>query len=189
MLDATQIRKGVVIKHQGELYVVTGFEWTQPGKGGAYVQAKLKSLKEERTIQFRFRSSDKVEDVSLEERNMEYLYKEGKSYVFMDLESYEQIPLTEELVGESIPYVVHNSTVKIVFHDGNPIGINLPASVVLKITETVPGTKGDTVSNVFKPATLETGLEIKVPLYIAEGEYAKVDTRTGEFLERVNKKD
>ena len=187
MLEATQIRKGIIIKHDGELYSVSGFEKTKPGKGGAYVQAKLKHLKEGRVIQVRFRSSDKVEDVHLEERAMEYLYQEGQNYVFMDKESYEQMFLSEELVGESIPYITHNSTAKVVFYEGKPIGINLPASVVLTVEKTVPGTKGDTVSNVFKPATLNTGLEIKVPLYMAEGEKVKVDTRTGEFLERVNK--
>lgn len=187
MIDATQIRKGMMIKHEGNLYSVSGFEWTQPGKGGAYVQVKLKDLKEGRVINFRFRSSDKVEDVHLEERSMEYLYQEGQNYVFMDKQTYEQTFLADSLVADSIPYVTHNGTAKIVFYENRAIGISLPASVVLKVETTVPGTKGDTVSNVFKPATLETGLEIKVPLYIAEGEMVKVDTRTGEFLERVNK--
>ncbi|KKL22081.1 hypothetical protein LCGC14_2439020, partial [marine sediment metagenome] len=155
-----------------------------PGKGRAHMQVSIKSLKQGNVTQKRFRSTDKVEDVFLEHIDMEYLYKDGEDFCFMNTENYEQVLLTKEVLGDTMLYITPNSKVKVSFYEGNAVGIELPASVTLKIIETDPGTKGDTVTNVFKPAKLETGHIIKVPPFINPGELVKVDTRTGQFLGR-----
>ncbi len=186
MINATELKKGMVIEQDDGLFLVTETTHITPGNKRGILQAKIKSLKEGHTIQRRFRSSDRVEQAFLEARAFEYLYEEKPNFVFMDLKSFEQIQLSEEIVGEAMPYISHNSHVQITFHDDNPISIDLPGSVVLEVKQTDPGAKGNTVSNVFKPATLETGLETKVPMHIAIGNRVKVDTRTGAFIERVN---
>ncbi len=174
----------MIIKIDGELFSVSDFNHVTPGKGRAHMQVSIKSLKQGNVIQKRFRPSDKVDDVFLDHRDMEYLYQEGNSYCFMDTENYEQIFLSKEVLGDAMSYIAPNSKVKVSFYEGNAIGVELPASVTLKIIETDPGTKGDTVTNVFKPAKLETGFVTKVPLFINTGELIKVDTRTGEFMGR-----
>ncbi|MFQ5963695.1 MAG: elongation factor P [Candidatus Scalinduaceae bacterium] len=184
MINATEIRKGLIIKFDGELFSVSDFQHVTPGKGRAHMQVSMKSLKQGNVTQKRFRSTDKVEDVFLEHKDMEYLYKDGDSYCFMDTENYEQVLLTKEVLGDTMLYITPNSKVEVSFYEGNAIGVELPASVTLKIIETDPGTKGDTVTNVFKPAKLETGFTIKVPLFINPGELVKVDTRTGQFMGR-----
>ena len=184
MINATDIRKGLIIQVDGELYSVSNFDHITPGKGRAHVQVYMKSLKQGNVIQKRFRSMDKVEDVFLEHREMEYLYQDGEDYCFMDTESYEQITLSKDIVGDSIPFIPLNMKVEISFYENKPVSVTLPASVVLKIVNTDPGVKGNTVTNVFKPATLETGLVVKVPLFVNNEESIKVDTRTGEFLSR-----
>jgi elongation factor P len=184
LINATEIRKGMVVRMDDELYLVTEYEHIAPGNWRAIVQAKLRNIKQGNTVQRRFRSSDKLETVFLESKVMEYLYKQGDSYCFMDTESYEQVMLPAELVEESMPYVALNSQVRIAFYDGKPLSVDLPASVVLKVVETEPGARGNTVTNVFKPAKLETGLVVKVPLFINIGDKLKVDTRTREFISR-----
>ena len=184
MINATELKKGMVI--QQDLFIITDTQHITPGNKRGILQAKIKHLTQGHTLQRRFRSTDRLEQAFLESRTYEYLYEEKPAYVFMDVKSFEQLRLDEDAVGESMPYISHNSKVQITFHEGSPISIDLPASVVLKIVETDPGVKGNTVSNVFKPATLETGLVIKVPLHITEETLVKVDTRTGEFIERVN---
>jgi elongation factor P len=184
LINATDIRKGLIIKIDGELFSVSGFQHVTPGKGRAHMQVSIKSLKQGNVTQKRFRSTDKVEDVFLEHIDMEYLYKDGENFCFMNTENYEQVLLTKEVLGDTMLYITPNSKVKVSFYEGNAIGIELPASVTLKIIETDPGTKGDTVTNVFKPAKLETGHIIKVPPFINPGELVKVDTRTGQFLGR-----
>ena len=184
MINATDIRKGLIIKIDGELFSVSGFQHVTPGKGRAHMQVSIKSLKQGNVTQKRFRSTDKVEDVFLEHIDMEYLYKDGEDFCFMNTENYEQVLLTKEVLGDTMLYITPNSKVKVSFYEGNTVGIELPASVTLKIIETDPGTKGDTVTNVFKPAKLETGHIIKVPPFINPGELVKVDTRTGQFLGR-----
>ncbi len=134
-----------------------------------------------------FRSGEKVERPNLEEKEMQFLYKSEDNYVFMDKENYEQINIPESLVGDNKDYLLENMTVKILFFQGNPIGIEIPTFVELKVVETVPGIKGDTVSGGGKPAKLETGATIQVPLFINEGDIIKIDTRTGTYIERVNK--
>ena len=184
MINATDIRKGLIIKIDGELFSVSDFQHVTPGKGRAHMQVSIKSLKQGNVTQKRFRSTDKVEDVFLEHIDMEYLYKDGEDFCFMNTENYEQVLLTKEVLGDTMLYITPNSKVKVSFYEGNTVGIELPASVTLKIIETDPGTKGDTVTNVFKPAKLETGHIIKVPPFISSGELVKVDTRTGQFLGR-----
>ena len=185
-MNATDIRRGTVIDVDGDPCVVTDFQHITPGKGQALMQTKIKNLMTGSITQQRFRSTDKVEEIILETKVMEYLYQDGRSYVFMDIKTYDQIDLGEDAVGEAMPYVTPNQQVKITFHEGKPISVDLPAAVVLEITETDPGEKGNTVTNVFKPATLETGLVVKVPLFVSQGQKIKVDTRTGEFIERAN---
>ena len=184
MINATDIRKGLIIKIDGELFSVSDFQHVTPGKGRAHMQVSIKSLKQGNVTQKRFRSTDKVEDVFLEHIDMEYLYKDGEDFCFMNTENYEQVLLTKEVLGDTMLYITPNSKIKVSFYEGNAVGIELPASVTLKIIETDPGTKGDTVTNVFKPAKLETGHIIKVPLFINPGELVKVDTRTSQFLGR-----
>jgi len=184
LINATDIRKGLIIKIDGELFSVSDFHHVTPGKGRAHMQVSIKSLKQGNVTQKRFRSTDKVEDVFLDHIDMEYLYQDGENFCFMDTENYEQVLLEKEVLGDSMSYITPNSTVKVSFYKGKVVGIELPASVTLKIIETDPGTKGDTVTNVFKPAKLETGFTIKIPLFVNPGELIKVDTRTGQFMGR-----
>jgi elongation factor P len=181
---ATDIRKGSVLILDGDLFICTEFQHKTPGNLRGNVQAKLKSLRDGRSIQRKFSSTERVEFAFLDKRPCEYLYKESQGYVFMDSESYEQFHLAEDQVGEQMGYIVENATVAVTFHDGNPVSIDLPSSVELKVTHTEPGVKGDTVSNVFKPATLETGLEVKVPNHISIGDVVKISAETGDFLGR-----
>jgi len=184
LINAIDLRKGLMIKIDGELYTVSSYHHVTPGKGRAHMQVSIKSLKQGNVIQKRYRSSDKVEDVYLDHRDMEYLYQEGDNYCFMDTETYEQVFLSKDVLGETMSYVAPNAKVTVSLYENKAIGIELPSSVTLKIIETDPGSKGDTVTNVFKPAKLETGFVIKVPLFINTGEIVKIDTRTGEFIGR-----
>ncbi len=184
MISAIDLRKGLVIRIDGELYTVSGFNHVTPGKGRAHMQVSIKRLKQGNVTQKRYRPSDKVEDVFLDHRDMEYLYQEGDNFCFMDTENYEQVFLSKDVLGDAMSYISPNAKVSVSLHENNAIGVELPSSVTLKIIETDPGTKGDTVTNVFKPATLETGYMTKVPLFINTGEIIKIDTRTGEFMGR-----
>jgi len=180
------MKVGNVIKFEDDLWIVVDTQHVKLSKGGGAMQTKLKNLTRGDHITYRFRSSDKVETAFLEKRDCEYLYPEGEGFVFMDLENYEQYNLHEEMVGEQMKFVRHNAKVNITFYEGKPINVALPASVELKVKHTEPGVRGDTVSNVFKPAELETGITIKVPNHIRVDDVLKVSTETGEFLERVN---
>lgn len=184
MIVANDIKKGTMIKLDGELYTVVDFQHLTPGNKPAMIQAKLKSLRKGNVITNRFRSTETVEDVYMDHREMEYLYNDGKDYCFMDSATLEQLFVAKEVLGDAVNYMPHNCSVRLTFYEGNPVAVELPSAVTLKVTETSPGVKGDTVTNVFKPATLETGLVIKVPLFINTGDVIKVDTRTGEFLSR-----
>ena len=185
-ISATEIRKGNVILHEGDLCLVTEYNHHTPGNLRAVIHSKLKKLKTGTTYQQRFSSSDRVELAHLDAREMEYLYPEGEAYVFMDTSSYEQVTLSREDVGETMGYLKLNDKVQVAFYEEKPITLTLPSSVVLTVTETDPGAKGNSVTNVYKPAKVETGLSIKVPLFIEKGQRVKVDTRTGEYLDRVN---
>ncbi|MCA8961136.1 MAG: elongation factor P [Planctomycetes bacterium] len=186
-LPASQIKRGQVINYEGDLWIVVSFTHVKLSKGGGAMQMKLKNLVRGDHIEKRFRSADKLETAFLDKKTAEYLYPEGDSFVFMDADDYEQFNLQAEIVGDLMPFVKHNSRVQVTFYHGNPITVDLPAAVELEVTETEPGFKGDSVSNVYKPATLETGLEVKVPNHIAVNDIVKVSTETGEFMERVNK--
>ena len=185
MYSTADFRNGLKIELDGEPYVIVEFLHVKPGKGGAFVRTKLKSLRTGAVLDRTFRSGEKVGRPDLEERSMQYLYASEGQYCFMDSENFEQIFLNEEQVGEARAFLQENVEVKILFYNGAPLGLELPTFVVLRVVETEPGVKGDTASGGTKPATLETGAVVKVPLYLEQGERIKIDTRTGQFIERV----
>jgi len=185
MIPATQMKKGMTIKHGGELYRIFSVQHLTPGNKRGMMQTKLKSLRTGAIIEHRFRSDDTIESAYLETHLMEYLYSDGSGYYFMNTETYEQIHLPEELLEDSLPYLIPNIQLRVQFFEGNPLGVELPGSVELRIVTTEPAMKGATVSNVNKPATLETGLVIQVPPFINEGEIIRVDTSDGKYMERV----
>ncbi len=184
MATATDIRKGQILVVDGELWVVLDYTHLTPGNKRGYVQVTMKELRSGRKDNRRFRSTDKVEKAFIDTKEVQYLYRDHSGLHFMDTTTYEQTVLDPELAGDAVYYLSEGDLVKVSFHGETPVGIELPAAVVLEVTQTDPGVRGDTVSNVFKPAVLSTGLEIKVPNYITVGEKVKVDTRTGSFLER-----
>jgi len=185
MIPATQLRRGMVIKKDGELFSVFSAQHKTPGNLRGFVQAKLRNLKNGSMIDHRYRSVDMVEKVSLEEHEMEYLYKDGTDYHFMNTETYEQIHLNEAILGESVLFLTPNIRIKVEFYDGSPIGIDLPATVDMEVMETEPGLRSATASNVSKPAKMETGLIVQVPPFIDTGERIRIDTHEGKYLERV----
>ena len=184
MYTTQDFRKNLKIEIDGEPYVIVECQHVKPGKGVAFVKTKYKSLVTGRVLENNFRSGDTVGKPDLEIRNMEYLYKEEDKYVFMDQSNYEQVHIEENFISEAVPFLKDNIEVEVLFHRGKPISIELPTFVVLKVVKSDPGVKGDTAQGGTKPATLETGATILVPLYLEEGEYVRVDTRTGEFVER-----
>lgn len=182
--STADFRKGLKIELEGEPYIISDFLHVKPGKGGAFVRTKLKSLVTGNVIDRTFRSGEKVQTPALEEKTMQYLYREGDTYHFMDSDTYEQVTLAGKLLGEDSNFLQENVEVKVLFHNDQPIGVELPFFVELTIKQTEPGVKGDTASGGTKPATLETGAVIQVPLFLNEGDVIKVDTRTGEYIER-----
>jgi len=182
--STADFRKGLKIELEGEPYIITDFLHVKPGKGGAFVRTKLKSLVTGNVIDRTFRSGEKVQTPALDERNMQYLYREGEAYNFMDSDTYEQLTLTADQLGEDSNFLKENVQVRIVFHNGKPIGVELPFFVELTIVKSEPGVRGDTARGGTKPATVETGAVIQVPLFLNEGDVIKVDTRTGEYIER-----
>ncbi|MBN1637206.1 MAG: elongation factor P [Deltaproteobacteria bacterium] len=184
--STAEFRKGLKIEISGEPYIMVESQHVKPGKGGAFVRTKLKSLTSGNVLEKTFRSGEKVDVPDLEEKTMSFLYKDDSGYWFMDNETYEQMFLSENQIGDALGYLKENVEMKILFHNKIPIGIELPMFLELRITETSPGVKGNTAAGGSKPATLETGVTIQVPLFVGEGEVVKVDTRTGEYMERVN---
>jgi len=184
MATATNIRKGQILNFDGDLWVVLDRTHITPGNWRGYVQVVIKSLATGRKDNRRLRSTDKVDIAFIETREMQYIYSDNLGAHFMDLENYEQTALDADFLGDSLHYLKEGDEVKVNFHEDTPVGIELPTTVVLTVTEAEPGLKGDSVSNVFKPATLETGITLKVPNHIDQGEQIRVDTRTGEFVER-----
>jgi len=185
MYSTTDFRRGLKIELENEPYVIVEFQHVKPGKGGAFVRTKLKSLTSGNVIDRTFRSGEKVNRPNLVEREMQYLYKDGDNYYFMDNESYEQQFLNHEQLQGAEAYLQENVQVTVQIYNNRPIAIELPNFVELTIVKTDPGIKGDTASGGTKPATLETGAIIQVPLFIREGETIRIDTRTGEYTERV----
>jgi elongation factor P len=184
MINATQIRKGMVIILDGSLYKVHEATHITPGRWKAMIQTKLRSLKEGTITDYRFRSEDRVEQAFLEESEMEFLYKSGDDAIFMNLENFEQIHLSPEIIGDGVNYLVPNTVFTIETHAGKPVGIRPPLTVDLKVVKTDPYLKGATQSASNKPATLETGLVVTVPQFIKEGDFVRVDTREGKYIER-----
>ena len=185
MIAATQIKRGIAIKLNGELYRVFSFQHITPGNWRGMVQTKLKSIRTGSIMEHRFRSEDKVEQAYLETHEMEYLYTDGTDYYFMNTETFEQFHLPKELLEDAVPFLIPNIKLQVEFYEGRVIGVELPASVEMRVISTEPALRGATVSNVNKPATLETGLVIPVPPFVNEGEVIRVDTSEGKYLERV----
>ena len=185
-VDTSQFRNGLKIELDGEPFIITYFQHVKPGKGGAFVRTKVKNLLTGRSVDRTFRSGEKAEEADVEERTMQYLYLDGDDLVFMDTSTYDQIPISRESVGEANKFMKENTEVDILFWRGKAVNVELPAFAVLEVTQCDPGLKGDTASGATKPATLETGAVIQVPLFLKEGEKVRVDTRTGEYSERVN---
>jgi len=188
MYSAADLKKGLKIEIDGEPYVITDFDFCKPGKGTALYRCKLKSMLTGSTMDRTFRPVDKVGIPNLEEREMYYSYPDGDSYVFSDAESYEEISLSADSLGEKVNFLIENSLCNGLFFNGKLIDITLPTFIEKVITETEPGVRGDTASsNVMKPAKIDNGYEIMVPLFINEGDTVRIDTRTGEYAERVSK--
>lgn len=183
-IPATQLRPGMIIKHNGELHSVFKVEHRTPGNLRAFIQAKLRNLRTGAMFEHRFRSPDPIEKVTVDEINMEYLYHDGDNYHFMNNENFEQIALSADTLGDAVDYLIPNMQIKIEFFDGKPVGVELPQTVDLKVIETEPGIKSATASSVTKPAKTETGLVVQVPPFINEGETIRVDTAEGAYLSR-----
>ena len=188
MLTTKDFRKNLKIEIDGVPYVIVEAQHVKPGKGVAFVKTRIKSLLDGRVLDETFRSGDKVDAPNLESRDMQYLYQDGAHYVFMDNDTYEQVHLGAEALETVLDYLKDNLEVEVLFHNGKPISIDVPTFVELEVAETEPGFAGDTAQGATKPAVLETGLRIDVPLYMEQGEMVKVDTRSGEFVERVKQK-
>lgn len=186
MVSTSEFRNGMVIRINGELFSIVGFQHVKPGKGVAFVRTRLKNIRTGAVLDQTFRSGDKVEDVRLERKAMQYLYGADEVHYFMDVETYDQIALFREAIGEALEFLKENETVSVLTVDGEPIGVELPFFVDLKVVQTDPGVRGDTATGGSKPATLETGAVVQVPLFMNEGDVIKVDTRTGAYIERVS---
>ena len=180
------LKNGLVLNLDNQLWQVLEFQHVKPGKGPAFVRTKLKNVISGKIIDKTFNAGTKVETANVDRRDMQYLYHDGTDYVFMDAKDYDQVNISAELVGDAANYMLENQDLQISFHEGTPLSVELPPSVELTITHTEPGLQGDRSTGGSKPATLETGYEIQVPLFLEEGVKVKVDTRTGDYLGRVN---
>ena len=187
MYETSDIKKGLKVQIDGNPYTVVEFQFVKPGKGQAFTRTKLKNLMTGATLERTYKTGEKLAPADVESRSMQFLYKEGDMFVFMDTANYEQVQLVPELVGENMYYLLDGVAADVLFVNGRPAGVTPPTFVELKVARTEPGFKGDTSSNVTKPATMETGLEVGVPLFINEGETLKIDTRTGAYVERVKR--
>ncbi|MGE4537659.1 MAG: elongation factor P [Desulfovibrio sp.] len=184
MLSTTDFRRGLKIEMDGVPYEIVDFLHVKPGKGGAFIRTKLKNMINGRVVENTFRSGEKMVKPDLESKDMQYLYHDGEEFVFMDMESYEQLHVGNDHLGEKGGYLKDGMELKMLLYKGQPLDIDLPASVTLEVTDTEPGVKGDTVSGASKPAALETGISVNVPLFVNTGDKIKVDTRTGAYIGR-----
>ena len=184
LIPATQLRASMIINHQSDLWRVMNVVHVTPGNWRGMVQTKLRNLRSGTQTEYRFRSEDKVERVTLEQHEMEFLYESDGQYHFMNTETFDQIALESEILGDAAQYLTPNARIQVELHDGKPMGVSLPKTVDLRVTETAPGLKTATVTNVLKPATTETGLVVPVPNFINEGDVIRVDTETGAYLSR-----
>ncbi len=185
MISTNEFRKGAKIKFKGDPFEIIDFQHVKMGRGGAIVRTKIKNLKTGGIIEETFKGGEKLDTPHLEEKTMQYLYNQDDMHFFMDTENYEQFPLNSEQLGESRKFLKENMVVKVLYYDDSPIAVELPIFVELEIVKTAPGIRGDTASGGSKPAVLETGVTIKVPFHLNEGDVIKVDTRTSEYIERV----
>jgi elongation factor P len=184
MYSTGDFKKGLKIEIDGTPFIIVDFLHVKPGKGGAFVRTKIKNLFTGKVLDQTFRSGEKVKRPDLVERDMQFLYREGDDYYMMDNQTYEQLALTAEQLGDAVLFLVENMNVNVLFFNQQPVAVDLPTFVELAVAETEPGLKGDTASGGSKPATLESGAIIQVPLFINEGDRVKVDTRTGSYIER-----
>jgi elongation factor P len=185
MVSSNDFKRGMAIKVESDIYTVVEFQHVKPGKGGAFVRTKLKSLTKGTVIDRTFRAGEKIEDIKIEDKSMQYLYSDGDSLIFMDTESYEQEPISKDTVGDILDYIKEGDLVHIMTYEDKPISIEPPTFVNLKVIYAEPGIKGDTATNVTKPVKVETGAQIHVPIFVQEGDVIKIDTRKGEYVERV----
>ena len=184
MITAGDFKKGITIEWDGGVWNIVDFQHVKPGKGAAFVRTKYKNVITGAVVEQSFNPTAKFPTAYIDRKDMQYLYQDGDLYYFMDMESYEQIPIGKDKLGPSFAFVKENMEVKVLSYKGNVFGVEPPFFVELQVTETEPGVKGDTATNATKPATLETGAEVRVPLFINEGDMIRVDTRTGEYMER-----
>ncbi|MGO4300363.1 elongation factor P [Leifsonia sp. RAF41] len=186
MASTADIRNGVVLSIDGQLWSVIEFQHVKPGKGGAFVRTKLKNVTTGKTVDRTYNAGAKIEITNVDRRDYQYLYQDGADFVFMDTSDYDQITIPGAVVGDAANFMLENQNVTVALHEGSPLYVELPASVVLEITYTEPGLQGDRSTGGTKPATVETGYQIQVPLFLETGTKVKVDTRTGDYLGRVN---
>ncbi len=184
MISAGDFKNGITFDMDGNVFQIIEFQHVKPGKGAAFVRAKIRNVISGSVVERTFNPSEKFPTAFVERKEMQYLYSDGSLYYFMDIETYEQVPINEDVLSDSFKFVKENMEVKVLSYKGNVFGVEPPFFVELAVSQTDPGFKGDTATNVTKPAILETGAEIKVPLFIEEGEMIRVDTRTGEYMER-----
>ena len=184
MVTAGDFRNGVTFEMDGGVYSIIEFQHVKPGKGAAFVRTKIRNVITGAVTEKTFNPNDKYPTAFIERKDMQYLYRDGDLYYFMDNETYEQIPINGSVLGDNFKFVKENMDCKVLSYKGNVFGVEPPNFVELEVTKTEPGVKGDTATNTLKPATLETGAEIRVPLFINEGEMIRIDTRTGEYMER-----
>ncbi|MFF1572161.1 elongation factor P [Leifsonia sp. NPDC058292] len=186
MATTADIKNGIVLNMDGQLWTVIEFQHVKPGKGGAFVRTKLKNVTSGKTVDRTFNAGSKIETSNVDRRDYQYLYQDGESFVFMDTSDYDQLTVSGVVVGDAANFMLENQNVTIALHENEPLYVELPASVVLEITYTEPGLQGDRSTGGTKPATVETGYQIQVPLFLETGTKVKVDTRTGDYLGRVN---
>ncbi|NLW92863.1 MAG: elongation factor P [Syntrophomonadaceae bacterium] len=184
MISVNDFKTGVTIELEGQAYAVVEFQHVKPGKGAAFVRAKLKNVKTGGSIERTFRGGEKVPKAHLDRREMQYLYNDGSGFVFMDNENFEQMTINPDQMGDGSKWLLENMNIQVLFFQGNIIGIELPNFVEMVVTDTEPGVKGDTATGATKMATLETGATVKVPLFINTGDKLRIDTRSGEYLDR-----
>jgi len=185
MITVTELRRGVTVELDGELYRVLEYDHYKPGRGSAVIRTKLRNLRSGATINRNFTSGERVQDVRLDHHTVQYLFSDGDLYHFMDTETYEQPALTREILGDVVPFLKEGTTLELETYEGEPIGIELPITIDLEVTDAPPGYAGDTATGASKEVTLETGMKLQVPLFIKTGDVVRVDTRTGEYLTRV----
>mgnify|MGYP002607933217 FL=1 len=185
MISAGDFKNGITVEIDGNIYQILEFQHVKPGKGAAFVRTKLKNIISGGVVERTFRPTEKFPKAHIDRKDMQYLYQDGDLYNFMDVETYDQIALNADVVGDALKFVKENETVKICSHNGNVFSVEPPLFVELEITETEPGFKGDTAQGATKPAVVETGATVMVPLFVEQGDVLKIDTRTGEYLSRV----